>query len=66
VRLDESDPVAGWVIGPQIASTFTGYLAERLGEVHTNTMMQVDAVLRAVLRLPYSPDGHGQVEMGDR
>jgi mRNA-degrading endonuclease toxin of MazEF toxin-antitoxin module len=52
VRLDESDPVAGWVVGPQIASTFKGYLAERLGEVHTNTMMQVDAVLRAVLRLP--------------
>jgi hypothetical protein len=37
VRLDESDPVAGWVVGPQIASTFKGYLAERLGEVHTNT-----------------------------
>jgi mRNA-degrading endonuclease toxin of MazEF toxin-antitoxin module len=52
VRLDESDPVAGWVIGPQIASTFKGYLAERLGEAHTNTMMQMDAVLRAVLRLP--------------
>ncbi len=52
VRLDDSDPVAGWVVGPQIASTFKGYLAEPLGEVHANTMMQVDAVLRAVLRLP--------------
>jgi mRNA-degrading endonuclease toxin of MazEF toxin-antitoxin module len=48
----ESDPVVGWIIGPQIASTFKGYLAERLGEVHPRTMMQVDAVLRAVLRLP--------------
>lgn len=52
VRLHESDPVAGWVVGPQIASTFKGYLADRLGEVHSHTMMQVDAVLRAVLRLP--------------
>ncbi|HWR49128.1 MAG TPA: type II toxin-antitoxin system PemK/MazF family toxin [Pseudonocardiaceae bacterium] len=52
VRLAESDPIAGWVIGPQIASTFKGYLAERLGEVRSHTMMQVDAVLRAVLRLP--------------
>lgn len=52
VRLDESDPITGWVVGPQIASTFKGYLADRLGEVHPHTMMQVNAVLRAVLRLP--------------
>jgi mRNA-degrading endonuclease toxin of MazEF toxin-antitoxin module len=52
VRLDAADPVPGWVIVPQLTSTFKGYLAERLGEVSPATMMGVDAVPRVLLRLP--------------